>query len=595
MTRITQLSDGSSFGYHSAGSVDSNTDSIAKQKKLIKVLDIARKVNLTFLVILGICTAAGVAALPPVFIALASFGAISALYYGSSYYNYHQICQTAGIVFKNSEEVKRFEVAGIKGSCEALPTEHCADTEVWREDLIKAAEHNIVISGNYCGGTSFANFLKLVEKRMEEKPALKVVILSSPNFIKNGNLAKIESLQKKYADRFSLVESPDIWHVSQGLKKSTNHTKCMVIDYGKYFILGGSGIKDNFAQTGLDNLSKADFLKQKKMEKEGVSSLPESVTDAKPAEEVDPNAEDGFLGKLIPGNFRDMDFVFKSKDGRQSAGAQVYKQMLLLCHRWEQYNAMLNKEVAGPSLDVNKLGVFTQKATEILPEDSVVVRLLKTPMPLKTKTKVTAFDSSSKKSAKVAFQIFASGPEHDSSQFAKLLEQKIKKAKNQIVINHMYFQPTSAIMKALVQAAKRGVKVKIITSCVYADCPSSHLVFGPRNKYNYAHLVNKLSPEERANVEVYEYQQKKKGNHKKVIIVDDMVIAGSSNLGYKSLVSTSDHELNFFAKSQAFADQTYEVCKIDMQHSKKIEGQISLKVHDYVQAALHRLMAPLIG
>lgn len=159
----------------------------------------------------------------------------------------------------------------------------------------------------------------------------------------------------------------------------------------------------------------------------------------------------------------------------------------------------------------------------------------------------------------------------------------------------MYFQPTTAILKALAEAAERGVKIKIITAGIYKDCPSSHLVFGPRNKYNYAYLVKSISKEKRANVEVYEFQQKKKGNHKKVIVIDDMVIAGSSNLGYKSLVTTSDHELNFFAKSQAFADETLKICDVDIKYSQKVEDPTSLSVKDYFQAFMHRLFAPLIG
>ena len=63
----------------------------------------------------------------------------------------------------------------------------------------------------------------------------------------------------------------------------------------------------------------------------------------------------------------------------------------------------------------------------------------------------------------------------------------------------------------------------------------------------------------------------------------------------KAVVTTSDHELNFFAKSQAFADQTYEVCQIDINRSRKIEGRIAITINGYIQAAFHRLMAPLIG
>jgi len=575
-----------SFGIHSSGSPDVSASSIEIQKKVIKFFDITRKVAITALLALAILTAAGLTAFSAVAVACAGFVTLSAFYYASQFYNYQQICKTAGIIFSNAKEASITEV-GTKGKCEALPTEHCADTELWREDLIKAAEHNIVLSGNYCGGKSFANLLKLVEQQIKAKPNLKVVIISSPNFIKNGNLDKVNTLQKVYPQNFSLVESPDIWHVSNGAKKSTNHTKCLTIDYGKYFILGGSGVKDNFAQTGLDHLTKEQFVAQKKGLAQPVEGIPEE----------DHNSEDRFLGKLIPGNFRDMDFVFHSSGEINPSGSQVYKQMLLLCHRWEQYNQMLSRDKVKEQLDVSNLGVFSGRHSAIDKEDSVVVQLLKTPIPewKKITTRVPSFDASTKKSSNIWFQVFASGPEHNSSKFASELKKKIEEAKNRIVINHMYFHPTSEIMNALIEAAKRGVKIELITSGIHENCPSSHLVFGPRNKYNYAYLVNSLSETERENVKIYEYEQIKKGNHKKVIIVDDMVIAGSSNLGYKSLVTTSDHELNFFAKSKEFVDETYKVCEIDIKHSREIEGRISLSVNDYFKAALHRLMAPLIG
>jgi hypothetical protein len=574
-----------SFGLLSSGSAEVSASSIQTQKTINKCLGVAQKVAITAALALGVATVAGVAAFSFFVVSFAAVVSLSALYYATGFYNYKQICQTAGIIFKNAAEANKFEISGSKGKCEALPTDHCADTELWREELIKGAEHNILVSGNYCGGKSFAKFLDAVEARIKEKPNLKVVIISSPNFIQNGNLDKVKRFQKIYPQNFSLVDSPDIWHVTNGVKKSTNHTKCMVIDYGKYFILGGSGIKDNFAQTGLDDLTKEQFVAQRK----GGA--------VQAASEEDPNKEDGFLGRMIPGNFRDMDFVFHSSGDVNPSGCQVYKQMLLLCHRWEQYNNMLNQPTVREQLDVSKLGVFTNKPTIPDAEDSVVVQLLKTPIPVwkKITTRVPAFDQSTKKSSDAWFQVFASGPEHDSSKFAAELKKKIERAQKRIVINHMYFQPTAEIMNALIAAAKRGIKIELITSGVYENCPNSHYVFGPRNKYNYAYLVNSLPESARENVKIYEYQQHKKGNHKKVVIIDDTVIAGSSNLGYKSLVTTSDHEINFFASSKQFAEETYKVCKVDIDRSKEVTGRITLTVGEYVKAALHRLMAPLIG
>lgn len=620
----------SSFGYHSPGS----SGNVCCHQKT-KWVDAAEKLrNITFVALAAIAClmALGIASFKVFVIGSAGFIGSSFLYYSSNYSNYKQICETAGIVFQNAEQVKKFEVSGLQGKCQAIPTEHCADTEVWREDLIKAAEHNIVLSGNYCGGTSFANFLRLVEAQIKKKPHLKVIILSSPNFIKNGNAKTIQKLSTQFPNNFSLVESPDIWHVSTGLKKSTNHTKCTVIDYGKYFILGGSGVKDNFAQTGLDHLTKDEFLKNQARQREifgreialkgdmcssDLIDLPEQppelptlpisgetvfpLTNASQLPSstlsLNPNADDGFIGKLIPGNFRDMDFVFRCEGGKNSIGKQVYKQMLLLCHRWQQYNRMLNNSFEPHHFNVNQLGVFTGRSTEINQEDNLVIQLLKTPIPNwdSIKTKVPYFDDSKKKSSDVACQIFASGPEHNFSKFAQELEKRIQSAKKRIVINHMYFHPSQRIMKALIEAAERGVNIKIITSGIYKDCPSSHFAFGPRNKCNYAYLINSLSEERKEAVEVYEFQQIKKGNHKKVILIDDRVIAGSSNLGYKSLETASDHELNFFARSKQFAEETMKICDLDIQYSKKIENPTILTTSDYFQAFLHKMMAPLIG
>lgn len=548
-----------------------------------------------------------------------NFIGVSVFHYSCSYINYKSICETAGIVFKNATQVQDFETETAKvGMCQGIPTEHCADTEVWREDLIKAAEHNIVLSGNYCGGKSFSNLLKLIEEQMKTKDDLKVIIISSPNFVKNGNLTFIKKLLRTYPKQFSFVKSPDIWHVSTGLKKSTNHTKCLVIDYGKYFILGGSGVKDNFAETGLDDLTKQEFLDKRETERRAIvkneptvrsGSLLQSTQGVTPLEsrvglkQDNQTDDEGVYKYFIPGNFRDMDFVFKCQGGENSSGEQVYKQMLLLSYRWEQYNQMLkeryNQEPSGKKslIDANGLGVFTRAQTEISSDDSVVLQLLKTPIPQTCEilTRIPVFDENTKKSSNILFQILASGPEHTSSKFALKLEKAIAEAKKFIVINHMYFHPTQTIMNELIKAANRGVKIKIITSGVYKNCPNSHYAFGPRNKYNYASLVRALSEDKKEHIEIYEYQQNKKGNHKKVIVIDDQVIAGSSNLGYKSLVSTSDHELNFFAKSDELVRETLKICDIDIEHSLKIENPTHLTVADLFQAVNHYLLAPLIG
>jgi len=111
--------------------------------------------------------------------------------------------------------------------------------------------------------------------------------------------------------------------------------------------------------------------------------------------------------------------------------------------------------------------------------------------------------------------------------------------------------------------------------------------------------MNSLSPSDRKNISIYEFRVNKTTFHKKIFVIDDTVISGSSNFGYKSLVTCSDHELNFIAKSKKLAKKTLKVHKVDVAHSHKITHPLSrywsLSLGEYGRAVLHRLMAPLIG
>lgn len=149
-------------------------------------------------------------------------------------------------------------------------------------------------------------------------------------------------------------------------------------------------------------------------------------------------------------------------------------------------------------------------------------------------------------------------------------------------------------MNALIEAANRGIKIKIITCGVHEGCPKSHHAFAPRNKANCARLINGVQEKYKNNIEVYEFNQGNKGLHKKAMIIDDHVIAGSSNLGYKSLVTTSDHELNFFAQSKEFAEKTMKVFNDDIQRSTKREN-FSLSATETVRTHTHSALGFLIG
>ncbi len=544
------------------------------------------------------------------------------------------------------KEQKRFE-------CSIVPTLHCADTVEWRKKLIMSAQHNIIISGNYCGGKAFDDVLKLINKQMKKLPDLQVVIIGHPRFIKDQpnvknnpheNITWINKLKEKYPDRFCFVESPDSYY---GTKKITNHTKCTVIDYGKYFIQGGSGIQDNFSLTGVDDQTVDDYLDAERgysIEKDR-KGRPYSLDDLKISQILrtkhqkaynsnklihddisinskfkikkyeDASGNNGLADLFIPKIFRDQDFVFKSLDHK--LGKKVCQEALYLAYKWDKHSnrkSIFGKHLPGESWDLNDiiydynpsriikeypaLSNSSESSQEICSEDNVLYSMLKTPLPdlESIDTFVFEFDHSHRKVDSVFVKMFFTGPEQSESPFEREIIKKINKAENEIIIDQMYFQPTDNLMNAIIEAGKRGVNITIITAGVTKDCSNSQLFFGPRNKYNYHYLVNSLPEELRSNVKVYEFSQKGKGLHKKVLIVDDHLFAGSSNMGYKSLALMGDHEMNFDAKSQELIDKIKEyIVEKDIFYSKRVENPETISVRTKLIAGFHSLGSRIWG
>lgn len=548
------------------------------------------------------------------------------------------------VILKSSEAAEKDKVF----HCSVIPTLHCADTQEWRKRLILSAQHNIVISGNYCGGKALDDLLKLIEKQMEKIPNLQVLIIGHPDFLTDKPKAKVNphmnkkrlaNLRKKYPERFCFVNSPDIYY---GAKKVTNHTKCTIIDFGRYYIQGGSGIKDNFALTGLDDLTVEQYLEADKVnfrqkrtneevtnemgknqevdaqEEEGPptavleetspKSIMGSISDEK-TEEKNATTDGGIIGLLIPGNFRDQDFVFEcEKDGLET-GTRMYREALLLAYKWDQFNKDNKHRLPPESWDLDDFEpskihypalrdlAFPEEAT-ISKDDNVLYRMLKTQVPdlNSITTQVVEFDENPKKIMEVGVKLFFTGPEQKKqSPFTKEIVASIRAAKKEIVVNHMYFQPTTEVMIELINAVKRGVKLTIVTAGVTKNCPNSQKIFGPRNEYNYYYLLTSLQPHHRENVKIYEYEQDKKGLHKKVVIIDDQIFAGSSNLGYKSLALMGDHEMNFKAQSQNLVDQTMQIIDEDIKHSRVVKKMDSISYHSRLMAITHSLGSRIWG
>ncbi|KAG6559343.1 Cardiolipin synthase A [Candidatus Rhabdochlamydia oedothoracis] len=433
-------------------------------------------------------------------------------------------------------------------ACNAIACQNTMESFEWKKTLIQSADHNIVLSGNYCGGKAFDELLSIVKDQLEKKSQLKVVILSSDKFIDPSNREKISYLMASYSDRFQLVESPDIWTIGEKVKLSTNHSKILSIDYGKYFILGGSGIEDKYAyDDGLND--KAAFFTPHKT---------------------------GLLHKILPRSFRDQDFVFYDEKGYEGVGGRVHIEAIQLAYAWMHYNKSQEQ------------GSVTEKILldQAINRSSPIVH-----------TRIEQFHQNLNMNKDVNTKVLFTGPENTNNVFEQELIMQFDRATSRIVIDHMYFHPSQAIFDALVNAANRGIPVNLITNGYDKNSPMGHKAFGPRNRFNYIAFKNAVHKEYQEHINIYEFKVHKTTLHKKVIIVDDTIIAGSSNFGYKSLGPNSDHEINFIAKSALFAEQTLEAIKVDYQenHSKPVSKVTRLTIPEFVRTIIHSLSAFLVG
>ena len=559
----------STFGFHSSGSLPSPEKELMDERAL-RCNRLAFYAIFSIAAVTAVITAAFLCPITvPIAIAGGSAGAGLVSEVAFKVIRYRKICKTAGMIF-NHESLLKFRAP--EGRCDMLPTRDCAETLEWRKRLIASAEHNIVISGNYCGDKEFIQLLDAIEQRLEEVPGLEVVIISSPKFLKKNHHKKMNKLRNTYGGQFSLVQSPDIWHISPGVKKATNHTKVTVVDYGRRFILGGSGIKTSFSGTGLFDAAQPTTSR------------------------VDGYGIHGMLERILPGHFRDEDFIGESPIGRDTLGTQLYTQSLLLAHRWQSYNSQI-KGLEKTGLVAEELALLgAENPSRPQAGDTLTTKLLKTPVPPDLDMpSLPEFARDPRRTENIRMKILSQGPQDSKSTFARELLKQFANAHTEIVISHMYFHPSQEIFDALVAAANRGVRITILTNGVYPGSPKSHDFFAPRNRYNYIALRNAVLPEFQDNISVYEFTQPKRGFHKKIVVVDrETVIAGSSNFGYKSLVTTSDDEINFTAKSRGFAKEVLETFETDVRHSTEVDD-FTLTADVTRSAFIHRFLAPLIG
>ncbi len=179
-------------------------------------------------------------------------------------------------------------------------------------------------------------------------------------------------------------------------------------------------------------------------------------------------------------------------------------------------------------------------------------------------------------------QVFASSPSGGSESMMMMYLLAITAAERSIDLSSAYFVPDDITRQALVDAIKRGVKVRIITPGEHIDAETvrraSRGLWGP--------LLE-------AGAQMYEYQPTM--YHCKVMIVDGLMTSvGSTNFDVRSFRLNDEANLNIY--DAGFAARQTQVFEADLKQSRKVTLQAwqsrpwREKLHEHALALLGSLL-----
>jgi cardiolipin synthase len=156
-------------------------------------------------------------------------------------------------------------------------------------------------------------------------------------------------------------------------------------------------------------------------------------------------------------------------------------------------------------------------------------------------------------------QVFSSSPTGGSESMRLMYLLAITAATETIRLSSPYFIPDALAIKALADAAKRGVNVQIVTIGKNTDSETVRRA----GRARWGDLLE-------AGVEIYEYQPTL--YHVKVMIVDGLwLTVGSTNFDPRSFNLNDEANLNYFDAD--FARRQIEVFEQDRALSRRISLQ----------------------
>ena len=153
-------------------------------------------------------------------------------------------------------------------------------------------------------------------------------------------------------------------------------------------------------------------------------------------------------------------------------------------------------------------------------------------------------------------QVFSSSPSGGSESMQLMYQLSITAARDTIDLSSAYFVPDELTTKALTDALKRGVKIRIITPGQIIDTDTvraaSRGTWGPLLK---------------AGAAIYEYVPSM--YHCKVMIVDNLLVSvGSTNFDNRSFRLNDEANLNVY--DAAFAERQTRIFEDDLEKSRRV-------------------------
>lgn len=151
--------------------------------------------------------------------------------------------------------------------------------------------------------------------------------------------------------------------------------------------------------------------------------------------------------------------------------------------------------------------------------------------------------------------IVSGGPHHNRSLIRSAFRMAIAGASEGVKILNPYFLPGPRVVRSLLRAAGRGVRVQLVLPAL-SDVPLVRLL----SRSYYAPLL-------RGGIEIYERQ----GTvlHAKVMLIDDYwAVIGSANLDHRSF--HRNYEVNVIVDSRGFGGQVAGMFAEDLARSRRI-------------------------